>query len=126
MCAMRVLFPLFFLPFMERAVYFVHSDLRNALNPGLGVGCVLLDGAGALKRAGVGPGFSARALIASSTPTINFTMTCTPASNLIYSNKLTIKSVIIRKVDTLLSTGSTLLIVDIRILVEHYWAAVTI
>lgn len=123
---MRVLFPLFFLPFMERAVYFVHSDLRNALNPGLGVGCVLLDGAGALKRAGVGPGFSARALIASSTPTINFTMTCTPASNLIYSNKLTIKSVIIRKVDTLLSTGSTLLIVDIRILVEHYWAAVTI
>lgn len=48
------------------------------------------------------------------------------ASNLIYSNKLTIKSVIIRKVDTLLSTGSTLLIVDIRILVEHYWAAVTI
>lgn len=50
----------------------------------------------------------------------------TRASNLIYSNKLTIKSVIIRKVDTLLSTGSTLLIVDIRILVEHYWAAVTI
>lgn len=50
----------------------------------------------------------------------------TRASNLIYSNKLTIKSVTIRKVDTLLSTGSTLLIVDIRILVEHYWAAVTI
>lgn len=83
MCAMRVLFPLFFLPFMERAVYFVHSDLRNALNPGLGVGCVLLDGAGALKRAGVGPGFSARALIASSTPTINFTMTCTPLDELV-------------------------------------------